>query len=482
MLNLKPVIAVQGILLTALGVAMLVPLATDLLQGNPDWQAFAFAAAACLFAGGMAILATRGTHERLGAREGFLITVSAWIVLPAFGGLPFMISTLSLPFADAFFEAMSGLTTTGSTVVTGLDTMAPGLLVWRALLQWLGGVGIIVMAVAILPALQIGGMQLFRLESSENSEKALPRIATIAAGTALAYGLASLLCMIALWAAGMSLFEAWIHAMTTLSTGGFSTSDGSIGHFDSAPVEWVVTFFMVIGGMPFLLLFQALRGRPLLVWRDSQVRLYLALLVVVSVLTGLWLAAQKNLPLADALRLSSFNVVSAITGTGFASDDYTRWGNFATGLFFFLMFIGGCAGSASCGIKIFRIQILVQAVRMQVGRLLQPHAVFVLRYNDKPMPETTLDAVMSFFFMYAFLFGLLSLSLAALGLDEVTALSAVATTLSNVGPGLGDVVGPSSTFQSLPAAAKWILSLAMLLGRLEIFTVLALLSPRFWRD
>ena len=480
MSNFRPILLVIGLMLTTLGLAMLVPVLLDLVVENPDWQVFLAAASVTLFVGTSLVLVSRGIDGRLRLHQAFLLTTLTWVVLPAFAALPFAFSELDLSYTDAFFEAMSGLTTTGSTVITGLDLAPPGILIWRSLLQWMGGIGIIVTAVAILPMLRVGGMQLFRMESSDRSEKVLPRAAQISAVISVIYLGLTMICGAAYWGAGMRGFGAVARAMTTIATGGFSTSAASVGHFRSASIDYIATLFMIVGSLPFLLYFQALRGHPLLLWRDSQVRWFVAILAVVIAALAGWQILGNDVRMADAVRYTSFNVVSILTGTGYATTDYMQWGPFAVTAFFFIMFIGGCAGSTSCGIKIFRFQVLYAAASTQMGRLLQPHGVFVAQFNRRPIPESVMDSVMSFFFLFALIFGVLAVLLTMLGLDPLTAVSAAASALANVGPGLGEIIGPAGNYASLSDAAKWLLSAAMLLGRLELFTVLVLFTRAFW--
>ena len=481
MSNYRPILLVIGLMLTTLGLAMLVPVLLDLVVENPDWQVFLAAASVTLFVGTSLVLISRGIDGRLRLHQAFLLTTLTWVVLPAFAALPFAFSELDLSYTDAFFEAMSGLTTTGSTVIDGLDLAPPGILIWRALLQWMGGIGIIVTAVAILPMLRVGGMQLFRMESSDRSEKVLPRAAQISAVIGLIYVGLTVICGAAYWAAGMSGFDAVAHAMTTIATGGFSTSDASVGHFQSATIDYIATLFMIVGSLPFLLYFQALRGQPLLLWRDSQVRWFAAILSVTIAMLAGWQILGNDVAVADAVRYTAFNVVSILTGTGYATADYMLWGPFAVTVFFFIMFIGGCAGSTSCGIKIFRFQVLYAAASTQMGRLLQPHGVFVAQFNRRPIPESVMDSVMSFFFLFALIFGVLAVLLTMLGLDPLTAISAAASALANVGPGLGEIIGPAGHYGTLSDPAKWLLSAGMLLGRLELFTVLVLFTRAFWQ-
>ena len=478
----RAVFLVNGILLLILGLAMLVPAMLDARVGHLDWQVFMAAAFVTGFVGAALSITCWGSGEYLNLRQAFILTTSVWVVTPAFGALPFVFSELNLSYTDAFFEAMSGITTTGSTVISGLESAPPGILIWRALLQWMGGIGIIVTAVAILPLLQVGGMQLFRMESSDASEKVLPRTAQIAGAISIIYLALSLLCAIVYWAAGMPPFEAAAHAMTTIATGGFSTSDLSMGSYDSALIDFTAMTFMIIGSLPFLLYFQVVRGRPLALWRDSQVRWFFAILAAAIGCMTLYQISGNDLPLAQSLRFTAFNVTSIMTGTGYVTDDYGQWGGFAVVLFFFVMFIGGCAGSTSCGIKIFRFQVLYAAAHSQMSRLLQPHGVFVANFNRRPIPDSVMDSVMSFFFLFALSFAVMAVLLSLMGLDFLTAVSGAATAISNVGPGLGDVIGPSGTFAPLPDMAKWLLAAGMLLGRLELLTVMVLFTRTFWRS
>lgn len=482
MIDLRPVLLVIGLLLTILSGGMLIPAIIDLTMNNADWQAFAWSGALGIFLGLTLVFSNASGRVTMNVRQAFLLTVATWVVLPAFAAVPFTFSEPGLSFTDAYFEAMSGVTTTGSTVMVGLDHQPPGLLMWRAILQWLGGLGIIVMALTVLPMLKVGGMQMFKVEAFEAQEKIYSRATQIAAALTFVYGGLTVLCAALLWAVGMPFLEAVAHAMATIATGGYSTRDASVGHFDSAVIDAIITVGMVAGGIPFLLFLQALRGRPRQLWRDSQVRWYLGVLAAFTVLVAWWLWQMRGFDPLQALRYSSFNVVSVMTGTGFATGDFNGWGGFPVAAMFLLMFVGGCAGSTSCGIKVFRFQILYETAKMQLGRLLQPHAVIIPYFNGRPVQAGVPEAVMGFFFLYALTVGLVTLGLGLLGLDIVTALSGAATAVSNVGPGLGPVIGPAGNFATLPDAAKWLLSLAMLLGRLEIYTVLVLLVPRFWKD
>ncbi|MEQ8440351.1 MAG: TrkH family potassium uptake protein [Alphaproteobacteria bacterium] len=482
MLDFRPILLVNGILLTTLACAMVLPAAVDLAVGNKDWQVFASSAGLTLFVGLMLTLTNRAKTGIMSIRQAFVMTTMAWCLLPCFAALPLAFADLDLSYTDAFFEAMSGITTTGSTVIVGLDYAPPGILLWRSLLQWLGGIGFIVMAVSVLPMLQVGGMQLFRMEFAERMEKALPRAAQIGAWISIIYLILTLACAALYWWCGMSGFDAINHSMTTVATGGFSTYDSSVGVFGSASIEWIATLFMILGSLPFVLYLQALRGSPRALISDSQVQWFFGFLIAAIVIMIAYLMIAKNWPWSDALRFTSFNVTSIMTGTGYATQDFGAWGALAPPLFFLLMFIGGCAGSTSCGIKVFRFQVLYATARVQLRRLLRPHGVFIAYYNRKPIPESVEESVMSFFFLFMMLFALLACGLGMLGLDFITATSGAATAIANVGPGLGRQIGPAGNFALLPDAAKWLLSLGMLLGRLEIFTVLVLLAPSFWRE
>ncbi len=480
-MDFRPVILVNGLLLATLAVFMCVPAVVDWFSGNPDWQVFMASSGITLFVGVAMVFASNTGGARLSVRQAFVMTTMAWVLLTVFAAIPLHYSELKLSYTDAFFEAMSGLTTTGSTVISGLETAPPGILLWRAILQWVGGIGIIVMAIAILPLLRVGGMQLFRMESSDQGEKALPRAAQIASVIGIIYLLLSLAVAGGYWMAGMSGFDAVAHAMTTIATGGFSTYDSSIGHFDSPTIDAIATVGMLLGALPFVLYLKTMQGEWGALYRDTQVQWFLTAVGLAILVAAGWLWLDEERALFDSLRYATFNIVSIITGTGYATEDYTLWGAFATPLFFFIMFIGGCAGSTTCGIKVFRFQVLSAAAMTQMRHLLQPSGIFVPHYNRRPITDEVIISVLSFFFVFGVCYALLALGLGMLGLDFLSAISSAATSISNVGPALGPIVGPAGNFQSLPDAAKWLLSGGMLLGRLELFTVLVLFTRAFWR-
>ncbi|MDA8603073.1 TrkH family potassium uptake protein [Alphaproteobacteria bacterium] len=481
-MDLRSVANIVGYLLGILALAMLVPAAYELLLQSPNWTSFVISAAITGFAGITLSLTTRTKKPVFSVRHAFVFTTVAWASVCLFGAMPFVFGDLGLSLGEAVFEATSGITTTGSTVMTGLDLLSPGFLLWRALLQWLGGVGIVVTAMSLLPALQIGGMQLFRTESFEQTEKLLPRAGELSLKIIQVYVSLTLLAGLVYAMLGMSPFDAVVHAMTSIATGGFSNHDSSFAHFESAAIEGAAIVFMLAGSLPFLLYIRLSRREMSALRGDSQMWTFLMLVGVGIALLTLWQVISSVAPFPEALRHAAFNTTSIITGTGYASADYSAWGAFPNALLLVAMFIGGCAGSTSCGIKVFRFQVLYITSVAQVRRLAEPRRVRVTYYNRKPLTDEVAESVQVFFFLFILTFGVLAAALGFMGLDMVTAISSAATAVANVGPGLGPVVGPSSTFASLPEAAKWMMAAGMLLGRLELFSVLVLLVPSFWRE
>ncbi len=480
----RPVLHLTGRMLVALSAAMLLPAAADALAGDPNWRAFLLGSLITAACGAGVGYATRcRLTSGLTLRQGFLFTPLAWTTLVLFGALPLYISDyaqLKDSFTNAFFESMSGLTTTGATVIVGLDTAPPGILLWRALLQWLGGIGIIGVAIAILPALGVGGMQLFRTESSDRSEKVMPRVREIATAIVLIYVGLTVLCGVAYWLVAMTPFEALAHALTTVSTAGFSTSDSSMGHWNNPALHWLATLFMLSGAIPFVLYIRLFQGQRDAL-RNSQVCVFLGFLALVITGLAIWLVLTGRYGAADALHYAAFNVVSVVTTTGYATTDYSLWGNVAVGAFFGLMFVGGCTGSTSGGMKIFRFEVMARMLRSYFLRLLYPRGVFARVYAGRPLPDDVVASVVVFFTLYFICYSVLTVALMALDLDFLTSASAAAATLSNVGPGLGPIIGPAGNFSTLPDASKWLISFGMLLGRLELFSVLILFVPQFWR-
>lgn len=480
--DLRPILHINGLLLTGLAVLMLIPAIVDLTYDHTDWLVFWASSVATGFFGMALILANRRPNMTLDVKQAFLLTTMAWVVLSLFAALPFKFAKVSLSYAGSFFEAASGLTTTGSTVLVGLDKMAPGILLWRSLLQYIGGIGIIVVAIAVLPFLRVGGMQLLRTESSDRMDKVLPRAREISTATGLIYVALSILCAFGYWFGGMTGFEAIQHAMTTISTGGFSTSDASLTTWPSATVLWTAIVFMTLGGLPFTLYLRGLKGNWSDLWRDEQVRLFVAVATIPSVICAVWLAAKGEMSFSDGFQHALFNIVSLITTTGYMSKDYALWGSLPVTIFAVLLVFGGCTGSTAGGIKMMRFVVLWEMLKSYVRQLVTPNGVFQRRFNGRPLPNDVTVSVVAFVAAYLATLFLMTVALAAFGLDPMTAYSAVAACLSNVGPGLGEVVGPAGNFRSLPEGVIWILSGAMILGRLELFTVMVLFTRHFWRS
>jgi len=453
----------------------------DLIDGSADWTVFLQSAVITVLIGGtIAIASSNGVEQGLSIQQTFLLTTGVWVALPLFGALPFALSEVDARIVDAFFESMSGMTTTGATVFSGLDEMPKGVLLWRSMLQWFGGIGIIVVAMVFLPELRIGGMQIFRSEAFDTMGKVLPRAAEIAGRITWIYIFLTMTCAVAYFLLGMEGFDAINHALTTMSTGGFSTHDASFGKYQGTP-EYVASVFMILASLPFVRYIQLLNGtaKPLLV--DPQVRAYLVVIFLVTIAMTMFRLIVDGDNFAHGFREGVFNVTSIISGTGYASTDYQEWGQLPVVTFFFLGLIGGCAGSTACSIKIFRYQLLLASIRVAVQRIHSPHGVFLPRYGGRPVSQDILSSVMAFFLFFIVSMGVLSVALSLTGLDFVTSVSGAATMLANIGPGLGDVIGPSGNFQPLNDTAKWMMIGAMLIGRLELLVVYVLFTLNFWR-
>tara|TARA_Y100000590_G_scaffold85605_1_gene95736 strand:- start:306 stop:1442 length:1137 start_codon:yes stop_codon:yes gene_type:complete len=378
---------------------------------------------------------------------------------------------------------MSGITTTGSTIITNLDSTPKSILIWRAILQWLGGIGVIVMAITILPLLNVGGMSLFRMESSDTTEKILPRTREVTAIISIIYILLTFFCGIAYWSVGMNIFDSIAHSMTTIATGGFSTYSNSIGHFQNPKIEIVSVIFIIMGSIPFIAYLKFVKGDKKIFLKDNQIKGLFYILVISVLLMFLYLIiSNKEYSFFENLRISTFNVVSILSGTGYVTSDFSMWGKFPLIFFLFLMFVGGCAGSTTCGIKIFRFQILKLFVLNQIKKLIYPNGIFPMKYNNKKISDPFIYSIITFIFLYFLIFFILAALISLDGLDFVTAISGSASAISNVGPGLGDVIGPNGNYSDLPSFSKLILSLGMLLGRLELFAVLVLFFPSFWKS
>tara|TARA_B100001123_G_scaffold447099_1_gene603611 strand:- start:1269 stop:2717 length:1449 start_codon:yes stop_codon:yes gene_type:complete len=481
MKDFRSVFYIIGILLCIESLTMLMPMAIDLLYQNSDWQIFLFSSLLTFFIGLVLFLSFKNQKNKINLSQAFILTVLSWIVIAIFASLPFIFSSSNLNFTDAFFESISGITTTGSTVIVNLDTLPEGILIWRSFLQWFGGIGIIVLALSILPTLQIGGMQLLHMENDDPYEKTIPKIGQFVFEIFLIYLFLTLICSILYFFAGMSFFDSTAHAMTTIATGGFSTHDNSFGSFNSASIEWISVLFMIIGSLPFVVYLKIIHGDWKIFYKDEQIKLFFKLIIFIVLITTIWLSFHSSENYFYLFRISAFNITSILTGTGYSSSDFSLWGGFGLVIMFIIMFIGGCAGSTTGGVKIFRLILLFRGSRSQIKKLTQPHGVFVTTFNQKTVSENTFNSVMGFFFMYILIFIISASLLSFLGLDFLSSISAAASAISNVGPGLGEIIGPSGNYSSLPVKAKWILSITMLLGRLEIFTFLVILSVSFWK-
>lgn len=481
MMDFRPVGYVIGLLVAILGATMVLPMLADIIDGKGEWTVFFESGVITILTGVvLAMSCANGVGEGLTIRQTFLLTTAVWVALPLFGAIPFVFGATELRFVDAYFEAMSGLTTTGSTVISGLDDLPRGLLLWRGILQWLGGIGIIVVAMVFLPELKVGGMQIFRSEGFETMGKILPRAQEIAGQISLIYVFLTFVCGLVYAGLGMSFFDALVHALTTLSTGGFSNYDASFGTF-SGPAEYAASVFMILAALPFVRYVQFVNGRTTSLWEDSQIRVFLATIAVLVVVMAVFLTSVFPHHWEQAVRESLFNITSIISGTGYASVDYMAWGSFPIMMFFMIGLIGGCAGSTACSIKVFRYQLLFASIKAQIQRIRSPHGVFIPKYDGRPISRDVLTSVMSFFMFFALSLGGLSWALALTGLDFITAVSGAATALANVGPGLGDQIGPAGNFSGLNDTAKWLLTFGMLTGRLELMAVYVLFTIRFWR-
>lgn len=465
-----------------LGGAMVPCALVDIAGGREEWPVFAISAFASFLIGLSLYILARGDPPRTGQREAFLLTVSVWVILPLMAAVPFLASGMT--FTNAMFESISGLTTTGATVMTGLDNQPPGFLLWRAILQWIGGIGIIVTAIAILPQLRVGGMQLFQLESSDQAGKFLARVRDIAMSVGLVYVAFTLVCAILYANTGMNTFNAITHSMTTMAAGGYSTHDNSFTNYDEQGAPWVAIAFMSVAGLPFSLLAAAIySGRPMILVRDPEIRLFFGLILFFTLAMCAYhaLAAPERFDsLLLGVRDTLFNVISVMTGTGYALGNYGDWGGPPEAAFLVLTFLGGCAGSAACGIKMFRLELSAKAVLAHAQKMVMRRRLAPVRHKGRVVSEDVLQSVMVFVFLYLATFLVAASLLSVIGLDPITAISGAATSVSNVGPGLGPVIGPNGTFQTLPDAAKWVCAIAMLLGRLEFVPVFAVLTRRFW--
>tara|TARA_B100000683_G_scaffold8523_1_gene9285 strand:- start:4070 stop:5446 length:1377 start_codon:yes stop_codon:yes gene_type:complete len=458
---------------------MLIPIITQFIYDEIDSSFFGAAIVTFIF-GTLFFLSNLDHDKKLNLQQAFLLTALSWLSVAIFGSLPFVFSDIQFSFTNAFFESMSGITTTGSTIISNIEIMPRGILFWRAILQWLGGIGIIVMAITLMPIMNVGGMQLFKISNNDSSEKILPKSKEIALRLIFIYTALTASCAITYKIFGMNIFDSLTHSMTTIATGGFSNYNESIGYFDNILIEISAMVFIILGSLPFIAYIKFLNGDKKIFFSDIQIRSFMKIIFISITILSFYILFSEN----DELNFRSifFNVISILTGTGYVNAQFDNWGSFALMVFLILMFIGGCAGSTTCGIKIFRIQILYSFISNQLKKIIYPKGIFILKYNQNAVDNKFISSIISFIYMYLLIFFTITALLSLTGLDFLTAISGAATSISNVGPGLGSEIGPNGNFSDLPNISKWILSVGMILGRLELFAILVLFLPSFWRN
>ena len=479
MSNYKTVFFTLGILQIILGVSMFIPIIVQFFYSEIDSSFFGSSIVTIVF-GTLFFLSNLDHDKKLNLQQAFLLTALSWISIAIFGSLPFVFSSIELSITDSFFESMSGITTTGSTIISDLENAPKGLLLWRAILQWLGGIGIIVMAITLMPIMNVGGMQLFKISSNDSSEKILPKSKEIALRLIYIYSGLTGLCAITYWIFGMGKFDSLTHSMTTIATGGFSNYNESIGYFNSLPIEVSSMFFIILGSIPFIAYIKFISGNKKIFLNDIQIKTFLKIIIFTVIILSIYLLFSNHENFS--LRSIFFNTISILSGTGYVNAEFDSWGSFPITLFLALMFIGGCAGSTACGVKIFRIQILYLFILNQLKKIIYPKGVFVIKYDRSAVDEKFIASIISFIYFYIVIFFILTALLSLTGLDFITAISGAATSISNVGPGLGPIIGPNGDFSSLPDLSKWILTVGMILGRLELFAILVLFLPSFWKN
>ncbi|WP_321492673.1 potassium transporter TrkG [uncultured Desulfobacter sp.] len=478
------VIRIIGVLLFVLGLSMALPFGCSLLYKDGAHHGHLIAMAVTTIMGAIMVLISKkaGSHDYINQREGIAAVALGWFGIGLFGALPFFLAPDFSSFSDAFFESVSGFTTTGSSVMTNIEGAAPSLLFWRSLIQWLGGMGIIVLSLAILPFLGVGGIQLYKAEvPSPVPDKLTPRLSDSAKILWIVYAGMTLLLILFLYIGGMNLFESVCHALTTLPTGGFSPKNLSVAHYDNAYFDYTITIFMLLAGINFSLHYQVLRGNGLAFWKDSECRFFLyAVLVGTLIITlNTWGAVYDSF--SQAFRFAIFQVVSIITTTGYATADYELFPGLAQALLFFGMFMGASAGSTGGGMKCARVMVCIKYCYRELFKLIHPRSVSHIKLNNALIPEDLLRSILGFIALYIAIFVIATILLSSLGVDLLTSLGAVASCLGNIGPGFG-TVGPAENFAHLPQTGKWLLSWCMLAGRLEIYTVIILLVPEFWKQ
>ena len=481
MSNYKAVFFILGVLQIILGIFMTIPIVVQVVYGEFD-SSFVIASIITLVFGILFVLSNFDYGKQINLHQAFLLTSLSWITIAIFGALPLFFSKLDLSFTNAFFESMSGITTTGSTIITDLEGTPKSILLWRALLQWLGGIGIIVMAITLMPIMNVGGMLLFKVLNTDSTNEILPSSKEISIKLILIYMILTLLCGFSYKVFGMNIFDSLTHSMTTIATGGFSNYNDSIGHFDNTKIELTAILFIILGSIPFIAYIKFLSGNKKIFLSDSQIKTFIKLIIFSIIILFCYLLIKDNNFSISNVRSVSFNVISILTGTGYVTKEFDQWGSFPLFYFLILMFIGGCAGSTTCGVKIFRVQILYRFILNQLKKVIYPRGIFVIKYENNHVNDKFLASIISFMYLYVIIFFILTALLSLTGLDFVTSISGAATSISNVGPGLGSIIGPNGNFYQLPDLSKWILSAGMILGRLELFAILVLFLPSFWRN
>ena len=479
--NYKTVFFTLGMLQIILGIFMIIPIIIQYVYGEFD-SSFIIASIITLIFGILFVISNLDYDKKINLHQAFLLTSLSWITIAIFGALPLFFSKLNLSFTDAFFESMSGITTTGSTIIINLENAPKSILLWRALLQWLGGIGIIVMAITLMPIMNVGGMLLFKVLNTDSTNEILPSSKEISIKLIIIYVILTLICGFSYKIFGMNIFDSLTHSMTTIATGGFSNYNESIGYFDNIKIELTAIFFIILGSIPFIAYIKFMSGNKKIFLSDSQIKTFIKLIILSIVILFCYLLIKDNNFSLSNIRSVSFNVISILTGTGYVTQGFDKWGSFPLFYFLILMFIGGCAGSTTCGVKIFRIQILYKFIINQLKKVIYPRGIFIIKYENNTVNDKFLASIISFIYLYIIIFFVLTALLSLTGLDFVTSISGAATSISNVGPGLGSAIGPNGNFYQLPDVSKWILSTGMILGSLELFAILVLFLPSFWRS
>ena len=479
MSNYKTVFFTLGILQIILGISMAFPIIIQIIFDELD-SSFIGASLITIIFGTLFFLSNLDHDKKLSLQNAFLLTALSWLSIAVFSSLPFIFSNLNLSITDSFFESMSGITTTGSTIITDLNSSPKAILLWRALLQWLGGIGIIVMAITLMPIMNVGGMQLFKVSSGDASEKILPKTKEITLRLILIYLILTFLCSFFYNISGMKFFDSLTHSMTTIATGGFSNYNESIGYFNNIKIEIISMIFIILGSIPFIAYIKFLSGKKNIFYTDTQIKSFIKIIFYSILILFIYLTIFNKSFSDVSLRSISFNVISILTGTGYVTQNFDNWGSFPLIYFLILMFIGGCAGSTACGIKIFRVQILYLFLKNQLKKIIYPRGIFIIKYDNNNVNEKFMASIIAFIYLYIIIFFIITAMLSLSGLDFTTSISGAATSISNVGPGLGELIGPNGNFSQLPDFSKWILSFGMILGRLELFAILVLFLPSFW--